>query len=110
VIPLGETGYLRAAMTANYGLWAGIIYGIMLGTMALRITLNDGREVLVRATLDQGQNALHSATATGELLEIEQPGGQVLAISPQEVRYAVEDPQAGESLARRFEEPAAAAR
>lgn len=74
-------------------------------TVGLRITLNDGREVLVRATLEEWQDALHSATATGELLEIEQPDGQVVAISPQEVRYAVEDPQVGESLARRFEEP-----
>lgn len=77
--------------------------------MGLRITLNDGKEVLVRATLREWQDALHSATERGELVEIKQPDGQVLAISPQEVRYAVEDPQAGESLARRFDGAAATA-
>jgi poly-gamma-glutamate capsule biosynthesis protein CapA/YwtB (metallophosphatase superfamily) len=59
--------------------------------MGLRITLDDGREVLVRATLEEWQDAMRVATASGELLEIEQPGGLVIAFSPHEVRYAEED-------------------
>jgi len=71
--------------------------------MATRINLRDGSQALVQATIDQLREALQTAIARGQLVEIEQPGGKVVVINPQEVVSFQEEPEAGPELARQFE-------
>jgi hypothetical protein len=76
--------------------------------MAVRIKLSDGTEVLVEATLDELEKALRAAAETAMVLRIEQPDGNIIAITPQAVETMQEDPEAGPALAQRFAHPAAA--
>ncbi len=72
--------------------------------MAVRIKLTDGTEVLVRASVDELGKALRSAG----LLEIEQPDGRKIAITPQAIEWMEEEPDAEAGLAERFAQPAVA--
>lgn len=76
--------------------------------MAIRIRLQDGSEILVQATLDQLHHAFRRAIAKNEVLEIEGPDGNVIAVNPQQIQYFREDPAAAEGLADQFPAPALA--
>jgi len=71
--------------------------------VATRINLRDGSHALVQATIDQLQEALESAIARGQLVQIEQPDGSKVAINPHEVVSAREEPEAAAELAGRFQ-------
>jgi hypothetical protein len=76
--------------------------------MAIRIRLQDGSELLVQATLDQLHHAFRKALAKNEVLEVEDPDGNVIAVNPQQIQYFREDPEAAGDLAEQFPEPALA--
>ncbi len=76
--------------------------------MAVRIKLNDGTEFLVQATVDELAKAMRSATETGSVLQIEQPDGRTIAITPQAVETISEEPEAQAALAERFAHAAGA--
>lgn len=71
--------------------------------MATRIKLRDGSQALVQATVEQLREALESAIARGQLVQIEQPDGGVVVINPNEVVSAREEPEAAQELAGRFQ-------
>jgi hypothetical protein len=70
--------------------------------MAVRIKLSGGREVLVDATLDELVKAIQAAHTTGAPLQIEQPDGRTIAITPQTVESMEEDPAEEATLRQRF--------
>jgi hypothetical protein len=76
--------------------------------MAIRIRLQDGSEILVQATLDQWHHAFRKALAKNEVLEVEGPDGNVIAVNPQQIQYFIEDPAAAHGLAERLATPALA--
>jgi hypothetical protein len=76
--------------------------------MAIRIRLQDGSEILVQATLDQWHHAFRKALAKNEVLEVESPDGNVIAVNPQQIQYFREDPAAAQDLAEQFRSPALA--
>ncbi len=70
--------------------------------MAVRIKLNDGRELLIRATLDELEDALRGASQQHALLRIEQPNGIIIAVSPSAVETMQEAPEEANGLAQRL--------
>ena len=76
--------------------------------MAVRVTLSNGQEVLVQATLNELTDALQAAGQRGAMLKIEQPDGLTIAITPKAVETIQEDPEASAALEERFAEAAGA--
>jgi hypothetical protein len=76
--------------------------------MAVRVKLSDGTEVLVEATLDELTDALRSARERGDVLKIERPNGQRIAITPQAVETIEEAPEEEAALRQQFADRAGA--
>lgn len=70
--------------------------------MAVRIKLADGREVLIRATLDELEAAIRTAREKNAMLRVEQPDGTVIAIAPAAVETIQEDQKAAAGLEQRL--------
>ena len=77
--------------------------------MALKIKLDDGKELVVQATLDQWDSAFQRALAKNAMLEIELPDGSIMPIDPRSIREFREEPAAESELREQFDRAAAAA-
>jgi hypothetical protein len=70
--------------------------------MAIKITLNDGTELVVAAKLDQWETAFRRAAAANAMLEIRLPDGSIRPIDPRSIESFREDAEAAEELERGF--------
>jgi hypothetical protein len=77
--------------------------------VAIKITLDDGNELVVQATLDQWDAAFQRALEKNGMLEIELPDGSIKPIDPRWVRAFREEPEAESELRERFDRAEAAA-
>ena len=79
--------------------------------MAVRITLTDGSEFIVEATLDEWDKAFRGARSKDAPIEIELADGSIRPVDPRSVVAFREEPEAESALREQFQsrEPAAAA-